>query len=89
MREEETLRRAKEIHELVVNGNSQEAKNQFKELVQDTMSWCKNCRRYVPIELDTSTSDKPFYFCILCGQHIKKINIHRDRIIELKFHRMR
>ena len=87
MRDDEIIRRTKKIHQLTVEGNTQEAKNQFRELVQDAMSWCKNCKRYTPIELDKSTSDKPFYFCIICGQHIKKMNINKNRVIELKFHR--
>jgi hypothetical protein len=89
MRDDEIARRTQKIHQLAVEGNTQEAKNQFRELVQDSMAWCNNCRKYAPIELDKSTSDKPFYFCILCGQHIKKMNIRKDRVIELKFHRLK
>jgi len=87
MKEEEVMERAKEIHELHKNGNEKEARLKFKELVQESMAWCNICRKYVPIELDKSTSNKPFYFCIFCGNPVKKLEIKEGRIIDLQFHK--
>jgi len=87
MREEETIERAKEIHTLHQNGQHNEAKKKFKKLVEDTMAWCKHCKKYVSIELDKSTGDKPFYFCILCGQKVKRMNIKEEKLIAIKFHK--
>jgi rRNA maturation endonuclease Nob1 len=87
LKDDEVIKRAKEIHILHLNGEDKEAKRKFKELVSDTMSWCEHCRKYVPIEIDRSTGDKPFYFCIVCGNSVKKIEIQEGRIIELRFHK--
>lgn len=86
MHDDETIKRAKEIYHLMDEGNVKEAKKKFKKLVEDSMSYCHNCEKYVPIELDKSTSNTPFYFCILCGQKIKQIDIKEEKLVELRFH---
>ncbi len=86
MRDEETMERAKEIHTLHKNGQHKEAKKKFKKLVEDSMAWCKHCKRYVAIELDKSTKSKPFYFCIFCGNPVKQLNIKEERVVDLQFH---
>jgi hypothetical protein len=88
MHEEELYKRAKEIHIMMSSGNTKEAKEQFKKLVEDTVSYCKHCKKYVTIELDKTTRNKPFYFCTICGQDTKKLNIDEEKLIDLKFHRI-
>jgi hypothetical protein len=87
MHDDETIKRAREIHNLVQEGKPKEAKSKFKKLVEETMSYCKHCKKYVQIELDKSTNKKPFYFCVQCGQKIKQLDIKEDRLIDLKFHK--
>lgn len=87
MRDEETIKRAKEIHTLHQNGNEKEAKHKFKQLIEETLSWCNHCKKYVPIELDKATKNKPFYFCIYCGEPVKKMALREDRVVELRFHK--
>lgn len=51
------------------------------------MSWCNHCKKYVSIELDKSTSNKPFYFCISCGNPVKQLDIKEERVVDIQFHK--
>ena len=83
MNDTELEKRAKEIYKLLNAKKMKEARKKFKKLVEETLALCDKCKKIVPIELDKSTRNKPFYFCILCGNEVKQMDIDDDKVIDL------
>jgi DNA replicative helicase MCM subunit Mcm2 (Cdc46/Mcm family) len=83
MNDTDLEKRAKEIYKLLDAKKIVEARKKFKKLVEETVAHCDKCKKIVPIELDKSTRNMPFYFCILCGNEVKQMDIDVNHVIDL------
>jgi DNA replicative helicase MCM subunit Mcm2 (Cdc46/Mcm family) len=83
MNDTDLEKRAEEIYKLLDAKKVVEARKKFKKLVEETVAHCDRCKKIVPIELDKSTRNKPFYFCLLCGNEVKLMDIDEAHVIDL------